>query len=271
MDQIKVSRLLHACAIGFFKSSFLKTILVLAVIFLFILFKPSTNAFAQNCEIDSNAFINCGFESGGFGGWVTQDLSDPFFPLQVNTAGVNVGFGFFTSDPPQGIFAALTGFDGNGPGTIRVAQDVFLSVDADTLAFEYECAWNLDGFGATSNRIFEVNIEPSGGGSPLQTDTILTAVAGTTAIPSSGGNQFASVDISAFAGQAVRISFDWIVPEDFTGPAFCQLDNIFARGASGVYKPIPTLSEWGMISAAAGLMLVGVFFALKRRKAQAGV
>ncbi len=30
---------------------------------------------------------------------------------------------------------------------------------------------------------------------------------------------------------------------------------------------IPTLSEWGMISAAAGLALVGVFFAVRRRKA----
>ena len=29
---------------------------------------------------------------------------------------------------------------------------------------------------------------------------------------------------------------------------------------------IPTLSEWGMIAAAAGLMLVGVFFAVKRRR-----
>lgn len=31
-------------------------------------------------------------------------------------------------------------------------------------------------------------------------------------------------------------------------------------------RNIPTLSEWGMIAAAAGLMLVGVFFAIKRRK-----
>ncbi|MEW6144570.1 MAG: hypothetical protein AB1598_06075 [Thermodesulfobacteriota bacterium] len=30
---------------------------------------------------------------------------------------------------------------------------------------------------------------------------------------------------------------------------------------------IPTLSEWGMIAAAAGLMIVGVFFAVRRRRA----
>jgi len=34
---------------------------------------------------------------------------------------------------------------------------------------------------------------------------------------------------------------------------------------------IPTLSEWGMIAAAAGLALVGVFFAVRRRRMQAGV
>jgi hypothetical protein len=32
---------------------------------------------------------------------------------------------------------------------------------------------------------------------------------------------------------------------------------------------IPTLSEWGMIAAAAGLALVGVFFAVRRKKTQA--
>ncbi len=32
---------------------------------------------------------------------------------------------------------------------------------------------------------------------------------------------------------------------------------------------IPTLSEWGMIAAATGLMIVGVYFAVRRRKAQA--
>lgn len=265
MDKIKVSRLLHGYAFDFFKSSSLQTILVLAVIFLLILFKPSTNAFAENCENNSNAFFNCGFERGDFRGWVTQDLSSPFFPLQVNIAGITSYGGFFLSDPPQGDFAALTGFDGNGPGTIRVAQDVLLSSDADSLTFEYECAWDLLNFGATENRIFEVNIEPSGGGAPIQTDNILTAVAGTTAIPSSGGDQSASVDISAFAGQAVRISFDWIVPQNFTGPAFCQLDNIFASGARA---QIPTLSEWGMIIAGSGLGLIGLFFTLKRRKAQ---
>lgn len=36
----------------------------------------------------------------------------------------------------------------------------------------------------------------------------------------------------------------------------------------GVNANVPTLSEWGMIAAAAGLGLIGVFFAVRRRRAQ---
>jgi hypothetical protein len=37
---------------------------------------------------------------------------------------------------------------------------------------------------------------------------------------------------------------------------------------SGTTQPIPTLSEWGMIAAAGGLGLIGVFFAIKRKRAR---
>ncbi|MCZ6555703.1 MAG: IPTL-CTERM sorting domain-containing protein [Candidatus Dadabacteria bacterium] len=74
------------------------------------------------------------------------------------------------------------------------------------------------------------------------------------------------VDVSAFTGQSVRISFDWFVPENFTGPGFCQLDNV-SVSSSGV-APIPTLSEWGLITMAGILGIVG-FMVMRRRKATA--
>ena len=40
-------------------------------------------------------------------------------------------------------------------------------------------------------------------------------------------------------------------------------------GTGSLERNIPTLSEWGMIAAAAGLMMVGVFFAVKGRRADA--
>jgi len=46
------------------------------------------------------------------------------------------------------------------------------------------------------------------------------------------------------------------------GFSLCTWTN---RGPSNV----PTLSEWGMIAAALGLGIVGVFFAVRRRKSQA--
>jgi hypothetical protein len=81
------------------------------------------------------------------------------------------------------------------------------------------------------DRVFSVSVEPSGGGTALQTDVILTAVAGTNIDDT--GNLHGSVNISAFANQSVRITFDWFVPETFTGPAFFQFDDVF------VSPPIP--------------------------------
>ena len=46
-----------------------------------------------------------------------------------------------------------------------------------------------------------------------------------------------------------------------SGNAFCAFRNV----QSDTISRIPTLSEWGMIAAAAGLMLVGVFFAVRKR------
>ena len=43
----------------------------------------------------------------------------------------------------------------------------------------------------------------------------------------------------------------------------CTFTNVGGSGS----RSIPTLSEWGMISAAAGLVLIGVFFAVKRLRA----
>ena len=51
-----------------------------------------------------------------------------------------------------------------------------------------------------------------------------------------------------------------VVPESVT---VCTIINIPTN------RTVPTLSEWGMISAAAGLGLIGVFFAVRRKRLQA--
>jgi len=170
-------------------------------------------------------FTNGSFESGDFSGWITEDISDPFISLQVAGAGLDPGYGLFTSEPTDGYYNMVNGWEGAGPGTIRIAQDVLLPPGALTLEFDYRAGWDLYIYGATQSRSFLVNIEPVGGGDPLQTETILTAEPGTR-VPDSGPLH-GSVDISAFADSSVRISFDWFVQGNWTGPSFFQLDNVF--------------------------------------------
>jgi uncharacterized repeat protein (TIGR01451 family) len=179
----------------------------------------------HDCINHYNPVSNCSFETGDFTDWLTEDLSAPFWALEVNTGGISPGLGLFTSDPTHGNDAALHGFDGDGPGFIRIAQDVNLPDDAGYLLFDYRAGWDLKNFAIDPlPRHFQVRIEPYGGGSTLGTIPLLAAPSET--FVGDSGNLTGRVDIGDFKGQAVRIIFEWEVPEDFTGPAFVQLDNV---------------------------------------------
>ena len=229
-----------------------------------------TDTYAQDCDtVPLNPIANCGFETGDFTGWVTQDLTEPFFALEVGGAGISPGEGLFTSDPPQGIYAALNGFGGDVIGTIRVVQDVVLPPGSTELTFDYRCGWDLEfeDIPSVQKRTFSVNVEESGGGAILQSDLILNPQAGTQALPDNGGNMVGEVDVSAFAGQAVRISFNWFASAFSTGPAFCQLDNVSVE-VIPLPVDVPTLSEWGLIAMAGILGIIG-FMVMRRRKVTA--
>jgi hypothetical protein len=178
-------------------------------------------------------FVNASFESGDLTGWEVQDLEDPYTPLGVEDTGVELGFGTFAPAPTDGTLFAVTGFEGDGPGTIFLAQDVTVPAARSTLMFDYQAGWDLAGLEAGEDRTFSVVIEPTSGGEPLQTTVIRTAVAGD--VVDDTGLTTASVDLSAFAGQAVRVKFAWFVSEDESGPAAFLLDNVRFAGK----KPAP--------------------------------
>lgn len=167
--------------------------------------------------------INEGFETGDFTGWQVQDLASPS-TLAVGGSGVSL-FGFF-SNPTEGESACLHGFSGLSPGTIRISQDFTIPSDVATLMFDYRAAWVV---GSGGDRSFSVNIEPAGGGTPLQTDVILVAAANTTVVDT--GNLTGAVDLSAFAGSVVHVAFEWDVQDTVPLGGF-QLDNIHCQPAT---------------------------------------
>ena len=168
---------------------------------------------------------NSSFETGDLSDWTFTDLSDPFFAGAVVSEGATSFAGFFTAAPTDGDFTFATGFDGNGPGVISLNQD--LMVGGGSLTFDYQAEWSF--FSGSLDRTFSVVVRDLNG-TVLQSDLLLTAVAGTS---TGTGPQQGSVDLSAFSGQTVNIAFEWDVPENFTGPAFFTLDNVSCSGVTG--------------------------------------
>jgi len=207
---------------------------------------------SNDCGSPINPIVNCGFESGDFTGWITKDMAAPFVPIQVVNGGQSIGYSFFTTAPTEGVFAALNGFDGGGPDTIEYAQDVTMPATAESLTFDYRGAWDMS-FGATVDRTFEVQIQPSGGGAALQTTSIFdTSPVGSTVLDT--GELTGSVNVTSFAGQSVRIAFIWNIPETNTGPGQFQLDNVAIVGPPPM---IPSLSFYALLLTIVLLMVIG--------------
>ncbi len=170
------------------------------------------------------AITNGSFETGNFSGWTVSDLSNPYRPLKVESTGTSLGsFGFFAVSPTDGNFAATHGFDGS-VGTIRIAQDVTISTET-LLSFDYRVGYNMT-FGATLDRVFFVNVNETGGGANLATFNLFSTDIATKQSVSDTGNLAGFVNLDSFIGQTVQLAFDVFIPQNFTGPAAFQLDNI---------------------------------------------
>jgi hypothetical protein len=202
---------------------------------------------------------------GGFHGWNIKELSrasNPQLPLTI--AGSTLGgsgiqypapafqagnwiLDYFDSEPTDGSWAAVHDFNGDDQGTIsstlvnrrELYQDLTLPAGTTTLEFDYRAAWELYRFGATQPRTFSVEIQPAGGGAPLLSQIILNATHGDEPPGGAGFEEDTDnptgvvdpypdgiADLSAFAGQDVRLMFVWNIPEPATGFAFFQLDNV---------------------------------------------
>lgn len=172
---------------------------------------------------------NCSFETADFTGWTTQDLAMPLYALSVVASGVDPSGFFGEVNATDGELLAVSGFDGDGAtgpvNTIELGQDITLRADAPAdLVFDYRIAWNLMEFSMpTFDRTFEVHIEPEGGGDVLEIVPVETATIDTIG---DTGQLTATIDLGAYAGDTIFINFVLTVPEDYTGPAQAEIDDV---------------------------------------------
>ena len=184
---------------------------------------------------------NCSFETGSASSWALTEFPAPYFPSFVTGAGTSVGFGLFTSAPTDGALALVHSFDATVPGDMFLMQDVTLPSGALSVEFDYRAGWDMVTYGgSTQPRSFEFGLEPAGGGSLLIGETVLIAPPATKVLDT--GPVTRSVDVSAFAGQDVRLVFRWRVPQAFTGPGLFQLDHV-ALNSSLLGAPSPGQPE----------------------------
>ena len=216
------------------------------------------NQLNAQCEPGADLMDNGDFETGDFTSWIPLDIGMPFFPLSVVCGPFSVGFGFDVISPVDGSCMAFNGFDGDGPGQITLHQEVSIPAGSD-VQFEWNeyISYDLLTFGATLDRMFEVQVQPSGGGAPLEILYSMSAPAGTIENGTGWINHTAS--LNAYAGQTVRLCFVENIPEAFTGPAQIAID-----GASLICTTIvPTLSEWSIIVL---FLMIAIFGSVAVRK-----
>ena len=166
--------------------------------------------------------VNGGFESGDFSGWTVVENPNPFLPWTVGD-GTNSGSGFFPDAAPvEGSFLAYNGFDGD-TAEMSISQDIAIPNFGATLNWSDNIDFELSSFGATQDRIYEVQIRDT-------SDNILEVayqrIAQAGVIDDDNVWENHTFDMAAYAGQSIRITFWQQIPEDFTGPAKFALDNV---------------------------------------------
>lgn len=190
-------------------------------------FPVGANAVAQ-VTAPNELIVNGSFESGDFTGWTTVTTAGPFRPWAVTGSGQGGGFGMLQTQPQDGNFVAWNGFDGGGPMEFQMFQDVTISAGSTaTLEWMDRVQWNFTlGGTATLPRLYDVEILDPNTNAVLE--TIYSFSTDTQAVNPTGNTnwQTHSVDVSAYAGQTVRLMFRERIPQSGTGPGQIEFDAI---------------------------------------------
>jgi hypothetical protein len=207
----------------------------------------ASQSWSFTLQLGHQLIVNGSFETGDFSGWnvstvATGGSGTPFQPWSV-TPGRFGGYGEFQivqTSPQHGTHDAWNGFDGGGPMEFRMYQDISIPSGAlPTLSWRDRAQWNFCCHLQTQPRTYQVQLR-----NPA-TNAILTTLysfsTGTADFYHDTGWLTHSHDLSAFAGQTVRIFFLEVIPEYFTGPGQIEFDSVSSSsGPPPTPTPTPT-------------------------------
>ena len=150
--------------------------------------------------VASAQVTNGSFETGGLSGWIVRDLNDPYRAIAAEIDGVTDGaFSSFASQATDGSHSLLTGFDGDGPGVISLAQYIGVVGPNASLTFDWRAGWDMAPYGATLDRTFGLQIQSKDGAITLGSYLFLTAAAGTAVNDTGLNSEF--IDLGSYLGE----------------------------------------------------------------------
>jgi hypothetical protein len=168
-------------------------------------------------------FSNGGFESGDFSGWAAGDNGlSPLWPWSVCSP-FACGF-FFNNEPLEGAFNAVNGFDGSAGYEAFLFQDIEVPAQGGSIALADRIQFDSLGIASSQPRVYELQLRDSSDNvlEILHQEEIFLNGQPYTDL----GWRQRGFDVSAHAGETVRLHVSLSVPEDFTGPAQFEIDDV---------------------------------------------
>lgn len=179
---------------------------------------------------------NGNFETGDLTGWTFTGETENSFVSRVEggefleaTAWAN-NFSFFTPESMEGEYSFFSGFDGPLQ-EISLSQDIGV-IDQFTTAvsFDVRAGWDLEtyagesGYQVIEDRTIKVVITDNETQETLLSQSLFNAIGNTKVLDS--GFQTVGINFQDIVGSDVTMAFVQNIPQNYTGPALIQFDNI---------------------------------------------
>ncbi len=175
---------------------------------------------------EENPFTNPSFETGNTNGWVVDNSWNDWSNQRVWGGTSSSNYNAYFNSIPDGNYYYYVEMDtccNPQPRWYGIGQDIQLPENAHSIEFDYSyyVDWTCCPYGDPLE--IRVDIEPAGGGNPLETFILYETDWDVNMLHSEGVYE---VDISAYAGQEVRFSFEFDA-SDWYYAFWCQfaLDN----------------------------------------------